>query len=79
MSTTQIPRPLQSWFILHFALDVLLATPLMLAPEATLHFFGWQTVDPIATRLVAAALFGIGMNLTWGETPVLRRIRACST
>lgn len=65
--STEVPRSLRSWFILHFALDVLLAIPLMVAPEATLRFFGWQTVDPITTRVVAAALFGIGIESYLGR------------
>ncbi len=67
MSTSEVPRSLRNWFVLHFALDVLLAIPLMLAPVATLRFFGWQVVDPIATRIVAAALFGIGIESYLGR------------
>ena len=37
-----------------------ICTPLMLAPVFMLKLFGWETVDPIMTRLAAAALFGIG-------------------
>lgn len=67
MSIHQTPRSLRGWFILHFVFDVLLALPLMVAPVATLRFFGWQTVDPIATRVVAAALFGIGIESYLGR------------
>lgn len=67
MSTTEIPRSLRNWFVLHFVLDLLLAIPLMIAPMVTLRFFGWQTVDPIATRVVAAALFGIGIESYLGR------------
>ncbi len=55
-----VPRSLRIWFVLHFAADYLAAIPLMVAPVAVLSLLGWQVVDPLATRLVAAALFGIG-------------------
>ena len=32
----------------------------MIAPVATLELFGWETIDPVATRLAAAALLAIG-------------------
>lgn len=53
---------LRAWFVLHFWADLLFAVPLFLAPRWTLGFLGWREVDPIATRLVAAALFGIGIQ-----------------
>jgi hypothetical protein len=55
-----IPRALRNWFVIHFALDWLIAIPLMIAPTATLKLFGWEFVDPVATRLVSAALLAIG-------------------
>ena len=55
-----VPRSLRIWFVIHFAADYLAAIPLMAAPVAVLSLLGWQVVDPLATRLVAAALFGIG-------------------
>ena len=51
---------LRKLFVLHFIIDYLVALPLMFAPEPTLSFFGWPTPEPVATRLVAAALLGIG-------------------
>ena len=57
-----IPRLLPFWFVVHFVADVAFAIPLFLAPEWFLGLVGWETVDPIATRLVAAALFGIGIE-----------------
>jgi hypothetical protein len=32
----------------------------MIAPVTTLELFGWETIDPVATRLAAAALLAIG-------------------
>lgn len=56
----RVPDSLRTWFIIHFIADYLFAIPLFLFPATILTWFGWQTVDPLATRLVAAALFGIG-------------------
>jgi hypothetical protein len=33
---------------------------MMIIPKQFLSFLGWQTIDPITTRMVAAALIGIG-------------------
>ncbi len=55
-----VPVALRRWFVTHFVIDWLVGVPLFLAPEATLRLFGWHAVDPITTRLFAAALLGIG-------------------
>ena len=55
-----IPKNLKVWFIIHFAVDISFALPLLFVPEWFLSLLGWETVDPITARMVAAALFGIG-------------------
>ena len=55
-----VPSSLRTWFIIHFILDILFAIPLLFTPQAFLTLFGWTTIDPLATRLVGAALVGIG-------------------
>jgi len=62
-----VPDKLRSWFVVHFIVDVLFAVPLFVAPEWMLTLFGWQTVDPLTSRLVAAALFGIGIESFLGR------------
>lgn len=57
-----IPRRLRFWFVVHFAADVLFAVPLFIFPVQFLTRLGWSTVDPITARMVAAALFGIGIE-----------------
>ena len=57
-----VPPGLKMWFVVHCILDLIFAVPLMLFPVRFLHLLGWQAVDPVATRLVAAALFGIGLE-----------------
>jgi hypothetical protein len=62
-----VPSSLRTWFVIHFLADVLFALPLFLAPRWTLSLLGWPAVDPLATRLVAAALFGIGIQSLLGR------------
>ncbi|MBN2503224.1 MAG: hypothetical protein JXB38_20775 [Anaerolineales bacterium] len=71
-SKTQVaPQTLSNWFVVHFIADLLFAVPMMLIPEQFLSWLGWQTIDPIATRLVAAALFGIGIESWLGRNASL--------
>ena len=58
----QVPDSLKNWFIVHFIADMLFAIPLFFIPETFLSVLGWKTIDPITTRMVAAALFGIGIE-----------------
>jgi hypothetical protein len=39
----------------------------MLFPREVLGFLGWEVVDPFSARLVAAALFGIGLESFLGR------------
>lgn len=64
---TQISSGLRKWFVIHSIVDVIFAVPLMLAPVSTLQIFGWTAIDPLATRLVAAALVGIGVESYLGR------------
>ncbi len=63
----EVPKALRNWFVLHFLVDLLFAIPLMVAPAGLLHLFGWQTVDVITARVVAAALFAIGIESYLGR------------
>jgi hypothetical protein len=71
MLSSPVPASLRTWFVIHFVLDVIFAVPLFLFPHATLEIFGWPAVDPLATRLVAAALFGIGIESLLGRNASL--------
>jgi hypothetical protein len=57
-----VPNGLRVWFVVHAVVDVVFALPLLIAPEAVLGLVGWTTVDPYTTRMVAAALLGIGIQ-----------------
>jgi len=56
-----VPASLRTWFIVHFAVDVAAALPLLLAPAQVLGLLGWSSVDPVTARLCGAALLGIGV------------------
>jgi hypothetical protein len=75
MNEQNVPAALRTWFGVHFVADVAFAIPLMLAPEFTLRLFGWQTIDPIATRIVAAALFAIGIESWLGRNAGIQAYR----
>ena len=57
-----IPSSLHKWFVIHFVVDLIFGIPLMIAPVETLSLLGWETVDPFMSRLVGAALLGIGIE-----------------
>lgn len=67
MNNTAVPNSLRTWFVIHFIIDIAIAIPLMFAPVFLLKQFGWETVDPVTARLVAAALFGIGIESYLGR------------
>jgi hypothetical protein len=70
-----VPTRLRSWFVFHCVVDLLVAVPLALAPRELLGWLGWQAVDPMAARIVAAALFGIGLESYWGRHGSLESFR----
>ena len=52
-----IPGGLRTAFLVHSIIDLAIAVPLMVSPQKSLEAVGWDDpVDPVATRLVAAAL-----------------------
>jgi hypothetical protein len=74
-----VPRALRGWFILHFWADILFAVPLFIAPRWFLGNLGWTEVDPISSRIVAAALFGIGIQSWLGRNESRATFRAMLT
>lgn len=62
-----VPPALRTWFVIHFVADLGFALPLFFFPREFLGMLGWTEVDPIASRLVAAALVGIGMESLIGR------------
>jgi len=70
-----VPGSLRRWFVIHCVADLLVAVPLWLAPRQLLGWLGWATIDPMAARIVAAALFGIGLESYWGRNGDLTSFR----
>lgn len=71
-----MPKGLRFFFVVHFFADMAFAIPLMIAPKATLELFGWTTIDPVTTRIVAAALFGIGIESLLSRNAPLEAFRS---
>ena len=70
-----VPDWIRRWFVIHFAVDWLVGLPLFIAPEALLRLFGWHPIDPLSTRLFAAALLGIGGQSFIGRNARLAEFR----
>ncbi len=71
-----VPDSLRFWFVIHFIADIIAAIPLLFIPEKVLPLLGWDTVDPITTRLVGAALMGIGIESLLGRNASIDAFRA---
>ena len=67
MRESKVPNSLRTWFVIHFVVDVLFAAPLLFFPQFLLNLLGWSTYDPVMTRLVGAALMGIGVESLLGR------------
>ena len=68
-------KQLSFWFTVHFVFDIISAAVIFAAPEYFMNLIGWTEIDPIATRLVAAALFGIGIESLLGRKSSLQVFR----
>ena len=72
----EVPDSLRTWFVIHFVVDVLVGIPLLFFPELVMPLLGWSTVDPIASRVVGAALMGIGIESYLGRNANIEVFRA---
>ncbi len=70
-----VPPSLRFWFVVHFIADILFAIPLLIAPEILLRPLGWTVVDPVVSRVVGAALVGIGGESLLGRNADLASFR----
>jgi hypothetical protein len=61
----KVPPSLRTWFVVHFCVDIIIALPFIVFPELVLNVLHWGVIDPIATRLVGAALFAIAVESLW--------------
>lgn len=71
-----IPHSLRTWFVIHFAADMLFGLPLLFFPRSLLPLLGWTTYDPMTSRLVGAALMGIGLESLLGRNASAETFRA---
>src|SRR3989344_5632 len=60
MKDKKVPESLRKWFFVHFIVDYLFGIPLLFFPRFILSLFNWPYFDPLLSRLVGAALIGIG-------------------
>jgi len=74
--TDNIPNGLRTWFVIHFVADMLFGIPLLLFPRLLLPLLGWTTYDPLTSRLVGAALMGIGLESLLGRNASAETFRA---
>jgi hypothetical protein len=72
---SMVPKALKTWFIIHFWADIAFALPLLIAPVWFLKLFGWAAPDPIASRMVGAALVGIGVESLLGRNAAAESFR----
>lgn len=72
----EVPNSLRTWFVIHFVVDMLTGVPLLLFPELVMPLLGWNTIDPISTRVVGAALMGIGIESYLGRNASIEVFRA---
>lgn len=75
----EVPTSLRTWFIIHFIVDMFTGIPLLIFPELVLPVLGWNTIDPIATRVVGAALMAIGIESWLGRNAGVEVFRAMLT
>ena len=73
--TASVPASLRTWFVVHAIVDLLFAVPILIDPAFTLKLFGWTIVDPLASRLVGAALIAIGTESYLGRNASLESFR----
>ena len=55
-------KALRSAFVVHGTVAVVVVAPLLQAPGRFLGLFGWSPVDAIISRLLGAALLGLGWS-----------------
>jgi hypothetical protein len=72
----EVPNTLRKWFVIHFVVDMVFGVPLLLIPELVLPLFGWSYIVPISTRVVGAALMGIGIESYLGRNAGIEVFRA---
>ena len=55
-------KALRYTFVVHSIVAVVVGAPLLLAPGRFLGWIGWTPVDPLISRLLGAAILGLGWS-----------------
>ena len=76
LDDAHVPTALRRSLVFDAIVDGLLGMVLFVAPEPALRAFGWHTVDPIATRLLASALLGMSAQTWLGRNGDVAELRA---
>ena len=58
----EVPQSLRKWLMFHFYVDYAFAIPFFFFPEYLASTLNYEPLDPLAARMAAAALFGIGYS-----------------
>ena len=58
----EVPQSLRKWLVFHFYVDYAFAIPFFFFPEQLASLLNYEPLDPLAARMSAAALFGIGYS-----------------
>jgi hypothetical protein len=72
----EVPITLRRWFVAHFVVDFFFGIPLLIAPGLFLGRLGWTAVDGAASRLVGAALLGIGASSWFSRNAGVEVVKA---
>ncbi len=64
------------WFLVHGIVDLIIAIPFLVAPEASLEWLGWVDIDVFTARIVAAAFIGIGVESLLGYRTEFDAVKA---
>ncbi len=79
-------QSLRITFILHTIVSFVFGLALLIIPGRFLNLFGWAPIDPLISRMLGAALLGLGWGSyrgwranTWDEVEFLLQVEAAFT
>lgn len=79
-------QSLRITFILHTIVSSVFGLALLIVPGRFLDLFGWAPIDPLMSRMLGAALLGLGWGSyrgwranTWDEVEFLLQVEAAFT
>ncbi len=79
-------QSLRITFIVHTIVSFVFGLALLIVPGRFLDLFGWAPIDPLISRMLGAALLGLGWGSyrgwranTWDEVEFLLQVEAAFT